>query len=317
MSIRVAFVGYGGIAKAHQSSVVLSGMGQIVGGMDIDPKQRQRFEEEAGAPSFECYKEMFDKTKPNAVIVSTPPSVREDIIAECISRNLAVLTEKPLAHNAKSARKLFEMSKKAKSVCGVAYCWRFNPGVNRIKKLLTDGTLGLPIEFVIFFSGYVPWYNEAWRTDIGISGGGCLADNGSHALDIFRYVIGPVKNAAGITRHVWPGRGDDSAFILIAGEDGSAGQVTVSWMFPHGVNKIQLIGSEGSATYDLNAIDELQVCIGKDEVRTEKLSKEARFVDQMKAFLSAVQNGRKSQLATFEDGLAAAEIVENIYKNRL
>jgi len=317
MSIRVGFIGYGGIASAHQQSVVLSGMGQIVGGMDIDPKQRQRFEEQVKAPSFSCYKKMLDKTKPDAVVVTTPPNARLDIIGECVNRGLAVLCEKPLAHNAESARKLVEISSNAKNACAVGYCHRFNPGINRIKQMLADGTLGEPIEFINFFASPCPWIGELWRTDTSISGGGCLSDNGSHSLDIFQYVFGPIKNFAGATRYGWPGRGDDSSFILLVSENGIAGQITVSWMYPHSVCTVEVVGTKGSAKFDYANIDELKIHIGKEDWKVEKIAKDTRFVDQMKAFLGAVRNGQMGRLATFEDGLAVAEIVESVYKNKL
>ncbi|MFH1615559.1 MAG: Gfo/Idh/MocA family oxidoreductase [Planctomycetota bacterium] len=317
MSVRVGFVGYGGIAKAHQQSVVLSGMGKIVGGMDIELKQRQRFEEEAKAPSFTCFKEMLDKAEPEAVIVSTPPNVRLEIVRECAERGIGVLCEKPLAHNVESARELAAISKGAKNICAVAFCHRFNPGINRMKQLFEDGVLGEPIEFVNFFVGSSSWCGEVWRTDINISGGGCLMDNGSHSIDIFQYLFGRVEKAAGATRNVWPGRGDDTACLLVTSESGVIGQITVSWMYPFGAATVEVIGSKGAAKFDYSVIDELKIRIGKDEWKTEKITKDTRFVDQMKAFLSAVGGNQNGQLASFEDGLTAVEIIGKIYKDRL
>ena len=318
MTIGVGFIGYGGIAGWHKTALDnCQDLGKIVGGADINAEQQKKFQEETKSPTFVDYREMLDKTKPQAVVVCTPPSVRLDIVNECLDRGIAMLFEKPLAHTVESAQQIVEKVNKSDIVCATGFCHRFNPGINRIKELFTDGTLGEPIEFINYFVFSSPQSRESWRTDINISGGGCLIDNGNHSVDIFRYLFGSIRNVSGATRHIWPGRGDDTGFMLLASESNVIGQITVSFTYPYRVATIEVVGSKGAAKYDYTNIEELKICTEQDNWQVEKLPPCTRFTGQMKAFLNAIAQGSDSQLASVEDGLIAVEVINKVYKNGL
>jgi hypothetical protein len=69
------------------------------------------------------------------------------------------------------------------------------------------------------------------------------------------------------------------------------------------------VGDQGSLFYDYEKPNEMifKDLVGKAEVH-EVPSHDTRFLHQLVAFADAVQNKAKTSLATFADGLAAAEL---------
>lgn len=318
MTVRVGFVGCGSIGSVHVQAVQLcKSPGVIVGGTDPDQKQRDAFIARANAPAFVDFCDMLDRTQPDAVVISSPPHVRYDVISKCVEREIAILCEKPLAKNIAIAKKIVEMAKYSKKVCAVGFCHRFNSAVGIMKEMLQNGDLGDPIEFINFFAGFAPQLADTWRTDISISGGGALFDNGTHSVDLFRYFFGNIHTATGTTRNMWPGRGEDSGFMMLTSNSGVVGQITTSWVYPYNASTIEIVGTKGAVRFSYDAIDELRICNSSGSWKTTKINEDRRFVNQMEAFLQAVKGNPPEKLATFEDGLMAMEVIEQVCRNKI
>ncbi|OHB56772.1 MAG: hypothetical protein A2Y12_20560 [Planctomycetes bacterium GWF2_42_9] len=318
MSVRVGFIGCGSIGSVHtQAAQMCSDLGEVVGGSDINNEQRNSFTAKTSAPAFSDALEMLNTTKPDAVVISTPPNVRYAMIKECINRRIAILCEKPLALNFAEAKKIVALAKPFKKVCATGFCHRFNAAVCTMKDMLQNGDLGEPIEFINFFVGPASWLADTWRTDISISGGGNFYDNGVHSVDLFSYLFGKIKSSSGMARYMWPGRGEDSGFMMIVSESGVVGQITTSWVYPYNASTIEIVGTKGAVRFSYDAIDELKICNDSGSWKTIKINEDRRFVNQMRAFLQAVNGQPQEQLATFEDGMEAIGIVEQVCKNKI
>ena len=140
-SFKVAIIGAGGISGAHSGAIKASG-GRLTLTAAIDPHAENRGKLAAahGAHEFAGVEEFLKARKAKAVdaagvIVCTPPSARIKIVEQCLKAGLHVLTEKPIAHTLKDAKKLVSLAKKHKKLrTFVAYCHRFAPPVVRIKE---------------------------------------------------------------------------------------------------------------------------------------------------------------------------------------
>src|SRR5207253_8557939 len=105
----------------------------------------------------------------NAMIVCTPPSAREEYVQAALSKNLAVLVEKPLAHTLAAACRLSNLSSDHPDTpTAVGYCHRFTPAIIEIKNRITNGTLGEIVRFENTFASNNPKMQTHWMSDPAI-----------------------------------------------------------------------------------------------------------------------------------------------------
>src|SRR5207244_2306858 len=75
---------------------------------------------------------------------------------------------------------------------GICFYQRFNLRHRKIKELLTAGAIGQVTAVRMNFSGRYRDRTGFWRQDPARSGGGCYMDNGSHCIDMLRFLFGDV-----------------------------------------------------------------------------------------------------------------------------
>jgi predicted dehydrogenase len=314
-TVSVAIVGAGGIAAAHISAARSLGEHVSIGAV-IDPHEEaaRRTATETGATPFSSCGELWRAIERgltvDALIVCTPPSARVDIVRSALDRGIAVLAEKPLAHTIDDAVKLADLARAHPEVAsGVGYCHRFTPAILEMRRRLEAGQIGRLTRFENVFATYFPALAERWMSDPDVSGGGSFLDTGSHAVDLYNFLVGPGELVGIVVDHEWANRGESSATALLRSRDrGVAGVIMTGWLEPDRFT-VRLIGTNGSMSYDYLEPTELRIT--DSQGRTEAVdieSHEVRFARQLEAFIALASGGARRGLATFADGLAAADI---------
>ena len=230
-----------------------------------------------------------------------------------LSRGIAVLTEKPLAHKVDDAETLTAFAaKQGALVTAVGYCHRFAPAVIEMRKQIADGALGTILRFENTFAFNGPAMETKWMSDPAIAGGGSFIDTGCHSLDLYRFLLGDATVIGATYYHPWPGRGESTATVLLRGSGDHAAATAViqsGWLEPARFI-VAVIGTKGMLSYDYGTPADLifRPSEGAAKVITVE-SHEVRFTNQLLAFADAVQGGDRKNLATFEDGLRVAKLV--------
>jgi predicted dehydrogenase len=324
MSFKFAIIGAGGIANAHVGAVKASG-GKLSVTAVIDPVEanRAKIAEAVGAgktyASYDEFEADLGKgVQADGVIVCTPPSVRNVIVEKALRKRLHVLTEKPLAHTASESRAIAELAKGAKSVTAVAYCHRFTPAILEMKKLIAAGKIGTLERFENVFACDLPGHQTKWFSDKSAAGGGAFIDMGCHSLDLYHFVVGPSKVAGSVFFHKWPGRTETAATVLVKHSgpgktnipSGVAGVIVSGWSETARFT-LALVGTNGMLSYDYEKPTELvfKDLNGKAEVLTVE-THDVRFAKQLQAFADFAQGGANPGIASFGEGVQAAEAVE-------
>jgi predicted dehydrogenase len=267
-----------------------------------------------------------------------------------------VICEKPLGRTAAEARQMWEAVKKAgvKNVCGFNY--RFVPAVRQARQLIEQGTLGRIYHFrASYLQEWIadPEFPMVWRLNKSVAGTGALGDMGSHIIDLARFLVGEPKSVNGLTatfikeRPLGDGSGrkgavdvDDAFVALVEFENGALGTLEAS-RFAVGrknYNTFEINGSKGSIRFNLERMNELEVClndVGPREARgfadvlvTESyhpyyanwwpqghiIGWENTFVHEINHLLEAIFHGKTVEPygATFEDGYRCAVICDAI-----
>ena len=192
-SVPFVLIGAGGIAQSHAQAFAESPDAKLVAVVDTRPEAAQALAEPLGAKAFTSLEAFFaaDMTT-EAALVCSPPNTHEPVALSCLRHGLHVLCEKPFALTPGSARRMTAAAREANKVITMASKFRHVEDVVRAKSLIASGVLG---EVVLAENAFTSRIDMArrWHSDPEISGGGVLMDNGTHSLDLMRYLFGPLS----------------------------------------------------------------------------------------------------------------------------
>lgn len=152
----------------------------------------------ADAPKFADYREMLDKVKMDAVIISTPHKFHCDQIVDSLDHGLHVLTEKPMVCTVAEAKRVIAKRDQTGKIVEVAYQRHFAPAFRFARHYIQSGQLG-EVYFMTVYQCQSWWHPSKlgrWRFSKDLSGGGQLNDSGSHLMDILLWMTGLVPEEA-------------------------------------------------------------------------------------------------------------------------
>ena len=245
MSLKAAVIGLGNISGVHITGWQQAEGVDLVAGADINADAVAAF---AGAHSLNGYtdwRRMLDEEKPDLVSICTPPFLHREMAVECLTRGIHVMCEKPMASNVEEAEAMAEAADGADALLMIAFCHRFHGPAMKMKEVIDSGVLGTPL----FFRGTFPGGRDMSANHRGVlaqAGGGALMDNGSHALDLYTYLMGPIANVScRAGTRVQDIETDDVAVVIFEGENGCYGEVLVGYALPPGFTEWRVAGSDG------------------------------------------------------------------------
>ena len=328
-TVKLAFVGTGGIAQTHAGALkALGDRARVVAAADTQADALGRFAEGEDLARFDNATALMDaiaagSVDVDGVVVCTPPNVRTQVVEGALNAGVGVLIEKPLASTGPEARSLAQSAANHPDVvAAVGYCHRFTPAVIAMKKLVEEGRIGQLARFENVFAFHHPPMSERWFSDPAVSGGGSFIDTGCHSLDLFQFLVGTPRVAGGVFHNPWQGRGDASASIIVRAEAGThqgvAGVILSGWLEPARF-WVRLVGTDGALFYDYEKPTEIFHTAPDGNVNLlEVETHDVRFERQLAAFVDAVAEGKTAAevgLATLEHGARVAEAVDEAHNS--
>jgi len=269
---KIAIVGCGGIANGkHMPSLSKLDNVEMVAFCDIVPERAEQAAEKygaEGAKTYTDYKELLKDASIDVVHVCTPNDSHADIAIAALEAGKHVMSEKPMAKTAASAKRMVEAAKRTGKKLTVGYNNRFRPDSQHLKKICEDGELG-----EIYFAKAHAIRRRAVPTwgvflDEEKQGGGPLIDIGTHALDLTLWMMDNYepKVVLGTSYHKlsrkenaanawgpWDPKKftvEDSAFGMIVMKNGATISLESSWALNTldvDEAKCTLCGTEGGA----------------------------------------------------------------------
>lgn len=151
----------------------------------------------------------------DVVSVTAPNALHREIGVAVAGAGKHLWIEKPVGLSAADARAVADAVAAAGVQATVGFNYRAVPAVAKLHRLVADGAIGIPTHArVVFMSDYAahPLGLFSWRFGLAQGGHGVLADLASHAVDLARFVLGPVdrlvaQTAVFIAERPLPGEG--------------------------------------------------------------------------------------------------------------
>jgi predicted dehydrogenase len=251
--IGVAIVGLGAASQPHaQSLIELKDRFDVIWAASRSAERIATFAAKFPFPTTTDIEAAVADPRVVAVIVLTPPNAHLDIVEKSLRAGKHVLVEKPLEASTDNAARMVEIARQTERKLGVVLQHRFREGAQRLSTVLRVGELGE----VQAASVSVPWwrpqsyYDEPGRGTLWRDGGGVLLTQAIHAFDLFRSLVGvgDVIAAQVRTTSLHRMETEDYASALVRLGNGAPGtMMATTAQFPGGAERIEIIGSAGSA----------------------------------------------------------------------
>jgi predicted dehydrogenase len=283
--IKVGLIGAGQVAKAH--AVALASSGVLFGtnyrtSLSVLAEATPELAKSASArlgflESTSDWKQLTRSDNVELVDIVTPTHLHSDQAIDALEHGKTVLCEKPLSTSSREARRMYDAARKSGKLNMVGFNYRRLPAVALCKKMIESGELGKILHFRCSFMedwGGNPDLPLTWRFQLEKAGAGALADLGSHALDLCRFLCGDIGSVCAtqaryIDERPLPPDGrrrgkvdvDDATMCLIEFKNGVLGRMETSWASTgrRVALEFEVTGAEGSAHYNLEQTNELHV----------------------------------------------------------
>ena len=203
---------------------------ELIAGVDPDKVQCERFEKKFGQPAYTDVQTLLSQHQPEVIAIAVPTSLHYQVFQEVMScQPRAVLCEKPIATCVGDAKNMLSLAEENHCALVVNYIRRFEPGVLALKRTIQSGDLGE------IYKGTV-WYSKG------------LLNNGSHFVDLLRFLLGEVTNIQIIEKgRKWDGKDPEPDVCL------RFGQTSVCFLAAReecfSIGEIVLIGTQGMIHY--------------------------------------------------------------------
>jgi predicted dehydrogenase len=313
--ISIGLIGCGRVAHEHLRSFAKIKNVKIQAISDKVPEKAKSVAEQYNCNAYTDYKSMIKIENLNAVIICTPPNLHSKTSIFAMSHGLHVLCEKPFALNTSEAEKMCSCVKEKKLLLMMASKFRFVDDVIKAKAIIDSELLGRLVLFENVFCSRVDM-TKRWNSRRKISGGGVLIDNGTHSVDIARFLLGPIDLIQGqFGCQVQDIPVEDTARIYFQTTSKVMGTIDLSWSMNKDLSSyISIYGTEGtlligwkSSRYKLHEKDKWVIFgTGYD--------KHKAFEHQSKHFVDCITL-KKPPLITWEDGLESVRVIEKAYES--
>ncbi len=311
--LRFGMVGAGGIAQAYAQAFGDHPTAQLVAVCDTRQSAADAIAETLKCGSFADYREMCEQAELDAVIVCTPPATHPEITIDLMKRGLHVLCEKPLAIGVDDAHRMIRQADESGVVFTMASKFRYVDDVRRIKSIIESGVIGDVVLVENVFTAKVDMSGR-WNSDPAISGGGVLIDNGTHSVDIMRYLLGPLSELQVVEgRRIQDIPVEDTVRVFVRTHSGAIGSIDLSWSLKKEQPYfISIYGSQGTALVGW-AESKYKRASDDDWTRVgDGYNKVQAFSSQIENLVGAIR-GEEELLIGTADALASVEAIETAY----
>jgi predicted dehydrogenase len=205
---------------------------------DLSPALRERFERRfPGARVTADFDELLADPDVDAVVVATPVVTHFDLARRALLAGKHVFVEKPPSLSGDEADELCALAEERDLVLLPGHLLLYHPGVHRLKEVVDSGELGE----VLYLYG-----NRQIRKDEN-----ALWSLGVHDLSVILHLVGeePTEVWARGESFLNPGV-EDVVFCYLRFPSGVTAHMHLSWLDPHKMRKMTVVGREKMAVFD-------------------------------------------------------------------
>ena len=323
----VAIIGCGLIGRRRAGVAAEHSMSRVSYVVDVNADVAAKLAEQIGCDRGTDWREVMVRDDVNAVVVATPNAFLAEIATAALRAGKHVLLEKPMGRNLAEAKSLAGVARDSGRVLKVGFNHRYHPAIAQAQRLAQDGAIGRLINIrACYGHGGRPGYEQEWRCNPELAGGGELTDQGVHIVDLLHWFAGaPAEAFAFLQTAVWPiAPLEDNAFGLFRFPGGVVANLHTSWTQWKNRFSFDVFGEDGSLSIEGlgGSYGQERLTLarrnplgGKPEVsETSFDGPDCSWQLEWDDFVNAIAGGA-TWLGTPGDGLMAMRMLDALYRS--
>jgi predicted dehydrogenase len=251
--MRVAFVGSGLQTRRRAPIVHQSKDDTLVAIAGTDEQSRTALAAQFGCETTSDWQQLVARDDIDVVVVTTPPYVHAEISIAALKSGKHVLCEKPLSKTLAEAQAMVDAAKDAKRVLKCGFNHRHHPAVLEARRRFELGEFGRPISGRCRYGicGR-PGYENEWRADPARAAGGQYAEQGVHAIDLFRWFLGDLAEVSCMTAIGYFSEQplEDNGMAIFRSNAGALAMLHASLTQWENLFSFEILGDEGYFSVD-------------------------------------------------------------------
>jgi predicted dehydrogenase len=191
-----------------------------------------------GAESLE---EIWNDPQVQAVVIATTAASHFELAHDALRAGKDVLVEKPMTLRAEDAEELCRIAADNGRILQVGHLLLFHPAVRYLKGLIDGGDLG-QVHYI---------YSQRLNLGVVRSDENSLWSLAPHDISLINYLVGAAPVQVKATGGCYLQKAiEDVIFLNLTYPDGRIAHVHVSWLDPHKVRRLTIVGSRKMAVFD-------------------------------------------------------------------
>jgi predicted dehydrogenase len=357
--LNVAIVGTQFMGKAHSNAYIkvghffdLPSKPILKMACGVNAERLQKFACQFGwQHTCTDWKKIIGRDDIDLVDISTPNDTHAPIAIAAAKKGKHLICEKPIARSVTEARKMYEAAEEAGVTHAMIFNYRFVPAIALAKRMIDEGKIGKIHHFnAVYYQDWLvdPNFPITWRHDAKASGSGAHGDMNAHIVDLARHLIGEFESVNGVekvfvkNRPLADGTGmgtvttDDCMAFFAHFQNGALGSFQGT-RFANGRKnflRLEIFGSQGSLSFNLERLNELEYFNGQDEKDEQGFRNiivtnathpyigawwpvghiigwEHTFIHEVKELVEAIEF-KKPMIPSFWDGFKCQEVLDAV-----
>ena len=330
-------VGAGLIADFHARAIADIPNAKLVGCCDIIFSRAKELADKFGGKAFGSYEDMLksEEIGMDIVTIATPSGAHMEPTIAAARAGKHVICEKPLDVTLERIDAMVDAHKKAGTVLGGIFPYRFNDAMVPLREAINSGRFG-----VITYAGvYVPWwrtdeyYKDSWHGTWKLDGGGAIMNQSIHMVDMLCDVMPPIESVQAFTATLGHPQieAEDTAVAVLRFSNGALGIIYgTSASYPGRYRRFEITGTKGTVVYLEDSFTMWQFAEEKSE--DEKIRKRFGQIEggggraepgdilhqnhtrNFKTFVDAIESGTEPYISG-KEARKAVEVILAIYKS--
>lgn len=327
--LRVGIVGLGKMGLIRSRHIQEHPDLELQSVCDVDPERADAL------PGFRFYTDFRELVGDDLdiVFVCVYNNIAPDVVVQALNSGKHVFCEKPPGRCVEDMERIIEAERSNPDLkLRFGFNHRYHYAIMEAKSMVDGGRFGeiLWMRGVYGKCGGIQFENS-WRNDANIAGGGILLDQGIHMLDLFRYFCGEFTEVQSvITTSFWDIPVEDNAFAILRNERNQVALLHSSatqWKHRFSLEiclqsgYININGfltstrsyGDESLTFARRQFEDESHAFGRPREETIFFDRDDSWALEIADFVRAIREQRSVDSGNSEDALRVMQLIDQIY----